>query len=129
LLAEVGAAALGGTVLFLGTVRRSEEDGPVEGIEYTAYPEMAEAEFEKILAEARERWPGSRLAVRHRLGWVPVGEASVAVAAAAPHRADAYQSSRYVIDQIKRRVPIWKKERLDSGRSRWVEPVHAEAAP
>ena len=125
LVAEVGASGLGGTVLFLGTVRNSPEDGDIEGIEYSAYPEMADAELDRILAEARERWPGARVAVRHRLGWIPTGEASVAIVAACPHRAEAFAACRYVIEEIKTRVPIWKKERLASGAQRWVEAARA----
>ncbi len=127
LLASVEGVDLGGTAVFLGTVRRSAEDGDVEGIEYSAYDAMAEAELERILAEAGTRWPGARVAVRHRIGWVPAGEASVAVAAAAPHRAEAFTACRFVIDETKRRVPIWKKERLASGAARWVT-AHAEGA-
>jgi len=125
LLASVQGATLGGTALFLGTVRRSPEDGEVEGIEYTAYEAMAEEELGRIVAEAREHWPQGRVAVLHRLGYVPTGEASVAVAVGAPHRADAFAACRWVIDEIKRRAPIWKKERLPDGAARWVEQAHA----
>jgi molybdopterin synthase catalytic subunit len=125
LLAEVASPGCGGTVLFVGTVRRTAEDGDIEGIDYSAYHEMAEAELERIVCEAGERWRSARIALRHRLGWVAAGEASVAIAVACPHRADAYAASRFVIDETKRRVPIWKRERLCSGASRWVEPAHA----
>lgn len=121
LLVEIGDPARGGTVLFLGTVRRSEEDGPVRAIEYSAYEEMAESECDKILAEARDRWPQSRLAIRCRLGEVPAGEASIAVAAAAPHRAEAFTACRYVIEEAKKRLPIWKLEVMDDGTRRWRE--------
>lgn len=121
LLSEVAADGAGGTVLFLGTVRRSAEDGDVESIEYSAYREMAAAEFERIVAEAAEQWPQARIALQHRLGVVPTGAASLAIAAAAPHRADAYAASRFVIEETKQRAPIWKKERLASGAARWVE--------
>jgi molybdopterin synthase catalytic subunit len=125
LVAQVASPGCGGTVLFLGAVRRAAEDGDVEGIDYSAYHEMAEAELERIVGEAGQRWTGARIALRHRLGWVPVGEASVAIAVACPHRADAYAASRFLIDETKRRAPIWKRERLASGAERWVEPVHA----
>ena len=123
LLAGVSEAGLGGTVLFLGTVRSSPEDGDVAGIEYSAYPAMVEAEFDRIVAEVRERWPMARVAVRHRTGYVLVGEASIAVAVASPHRAEAYEASRYVVEATKKRVPVWKKERLVTGESRWVRAV------
>ena len=112
LVAEVSDAGCGATALFLGTVRRSAEDGDVEGIEYSAYPDMAEAEFGRIQDEARDRWPEARIAIRHRTGYIPTGEASIALAVATPHRADAYECSRYQIEDTKTRVPIWKKEKL-----------------
>jgi molybdopterin synthase catalytic subunit len=125
LLAAVQSEAHGGTALFLGTVRRSAEDGEVAGIAYSAYEAMAEEELERIVREARERWPEVAVDVRHRLGYVATGEASVAVAAAAPHRADAFTACRWVIDEVKRRAPIWKKEHLEGGAARWVEAARA----
>jgi len=121
LLADVASAGAGGTVAFLGTVRRSAEDGEIAAIEYSAYEEMAEAEFDRIVAEAKARWPDARVALRHRVGLVPLGEASVAIVTAAPHRAEAYAASRFLIEETKRRAPIWKKERLASGEARWVD--------
>jgi molybdopterin synthase catalytic subunit len=121
LLSDAASAGAGGTVVFLGTVRRSAEDGAIEAIEYSAYDEMAEAEFERIVAEATARWPQARVALRHRIGLVPLGEASVVIVTAAPHRAEAYAASRFLIEETKRRAPIWKKERFLSGQSRWVE--------
>ncbi len=121
LLAEVSDPGCGGTALFLGTVRRSEEDGPVRAIEYSAYEEMAEAECEKILAETKDRWPEVRCAIKHRLGEVPAGEVSIAVAAAAPHRAEAFTACRYLIEEAKKRLPIWKRELMDDGTRRWRE--------
>ncbi len=125
LLSEVSGPGLGGAVLFVGTVRRSAEDGEVLGIEYSAYEAMAEAEFDRILEETRGHWPTARALVKHRLGYVKTGEPSVAIAVGAPHRADAYEASRYIIEETKRRVPVWKKEYLAGGAPpRWVE-AHA----
>lgn len=121
LITEVSAPGRGGTALFLGTVRRSPEDGPVRAIEYSAYEEMAEAECERILGEARDRWPEAQCAMVHRLGLVPVGEASIAVVAAAPHRSQAFTACRYLIEEAKKRLPIWKRELLDDGSERWRE--------
>jgi molybdopterin synthase catalytic subunit len=121
LLADVASAGAGGTVAFLGTVRRTAEDGDITAIEYSAYQEMAEVEFGRIVAEALAQWPQARVALRHRVGLVPLGEASVAIVTAAPHRAEAYAASRFLIEETKRRAPIWKKERLASGEARWVE--------
>jgi len=127
LLAEVASPGCGASCLFLGTVRSGPDDGDIAGIEYSAYPEMAEAEFARIVDEAAGRWPGARIALRHRTGYVATGEPSVAIAVAAPHRAEAYEASRYVIEETKKRVPLWKKEHLASGETRWVEPAPAHA--
>jgi molybdopterin synthase catalytic subunit len=128
LMGDVAASFCGATALFLGTVRRSAEDGDIDGIEYSAYPEMAEAEFARIVDEARGRWRDARIAIRHRTGFIPTGEASIGVAVATAHRAEAYECSRFLIDEIKTRVPIWKKETLGSGEGRWVEPRQAAHA-
>jgi molybdopterin synthase catalytic subunit len=117
LLAAVQSAERGGTCVFLGTVRNDDD---VTGIEYSAYDDMALAEIERILAEAHDRWPGSRVMLQHRLGLIPVGEASIAIAAAAPHRDAAFAACRYVIEAVKQRLPIWKKELRGDGSATWV---------
>jgi molybdopterin synthase catalytic subunit len=122
LVAEVAAPAFGGTCIFLGTVRNGPDDQGVTAIEYSAYEEMVEAEFGRLLADARGRWPEARIVVRHRLGAIPVGEASIAIAAAAPHRAQAFEACRYVIEEVKRRGPVWKKELRLDGTEVWVDP-------
>jgi molybdopterin synthase catalytic subunit len=122
LLAEAQGPERGGTCVFLGTVRNGPEEDGVTEIEYSAYDEMAEAEIARIVAEARERWPGAQVGVRHRLGRVPAGEASIAIVAAAPHRAEAFAACRYVIEEVKRRLPIWKKEFHVDGTATWVDP-------
>ena len=122
LLAEVAAPHCGASCLFLGTVRDGPNDGGVTGIEYSAYESMAEGEFDRILGEARKRWPEARLAVRHRIGLVTAEEASIGIATAAPHRAEAYAANRYVIEAVKQRLPIWKKELRADGTATWVDP-------
>jgi molybdopterin synthase catalytic subunit len=122
LLAEVAAPDLGGTCLFLGTVRDGPDDGGITGIEYSAYEAMAVAEFERILGEARHKWPTARVAARHRLGLVATEEASIGIAVAAPHRAEAFAACRYVIEQVKERLPVWKKELRADGSMLWVDP-------
>lgn len=122
LLALVAGPDCGATCLFLGTVRDGPEDGGVTGIEYSAYEAMAGAELDRIIAEARRQWPAARVALRHRLGLVPTEEASIGIAAAAPHRADAFAACRYVIEEVKRRLPIWKKELRADGSVLWVDP-------
>lgn len=122
LLAEVTAPQCGGTCVFLGTVRDGPDDGGVTAIEYTAYDAMADAELDRIVAETRRQWPGARIAVRHRLGLVAAEEASIAIAVATPHRADAFAACRFVIDEVKRRLPVWKKELRADGTATWVDP-------
>ncbi|HZI22928.1 MAG TPA: molybdenum cofactor biosynthesis protein MoaE [Gemmatimonadales bacterium] len=130
LLAQVMSAACGGTCLFLGTVRDGPEEGGVRAIEYSAYEEMVEAEFGRLLNDARGRWPQARISVRHRLGEIPAGEASIAIAVAAPHRAEAFEACRFVIEEVKRRVPVWKKELHVDGTAVWVDPDgHPTANP
>jgi molybdopterin synthase catalytic subunit len=122
LLAEVSAPARGGTCVFLGTVRSGPEERGVTAIEYSAYEEMVEVEFGRLLDDAEQRWPEARIAVRHRLGTIPAGEASIAIAAAAPHRAQAFEACRFVIEEVKRRIPVWKKELRLDGTEVWVDP-------
>lgn len=122
LLAEVGAPHCGGICVFLGTVRDGPEDGGVTAIEYTAYDAMADAELDRIVGEARKQWPAARVGVRHRLGVVAAEDASIAIAVATPHRADAFAACRYVIEEVKRRLPVWKKELRADGTATWVDP-------
>ena len=119
LLAQVQGPERGGTCVFLGTVRTDDD---VSGIEYSAYDAMAVAEVARILEEAQRQWPESRVMLQHRVGLVPVGEASIGIAAAAPHRDEAFAACRYVIEQVKKRLPIWKKELHSDGSATWVDP-------
>ena len=121
LMDRVSDPVRGGTAVFLGTVRRSSEDGPVVAIEYSAHEAMAEAECARIVTEAAGGWPDTRVAVQHRLGRIPTGEASVAVVAASAHRAEAFEACRFVIEEVKRRVPVWKQEFFADGTLAWRE--------
>ena len=123
LTSEVTGAGNGAAVLFLGTVRDSHDGRSVSGIEYSAYRSMAERELAAIVAEARAECGTPDVVVEHRLGELSVGEVSVAIAVAHPHRAAAYDASHYVIEQIKRRVPIWKREHYADGTREWVDPT------
>jgi molybdopterin synthase catalytic subunit len=120
LLAEVGSAANGAAILFVGTVRNVNDGRPVTGIEYTAYVAMAERELRAIAHEASARFGTSDIVVEHRIGQLTLGEASVVIAVAHPHRAPAYEASRYIIEELKRRVPIWKREAYADGTREWV---------
>lgn len=123
LLAEVAASANGASVLFVGTVREINDGRAVEGIEYTAYESMAVRELEAIVGEATSRFETDDIVVEHRIGALAVGDASVVIAVAHPHRAQAYDASRYVIEELKRRVPIWKREAYVDGTREWVDPA------
>ncbi len=125
LLAEVQGAERGGTCVFLGTVRCDDD---VTAIEYSAYDEMGLAEITRMLAEALERWPDARVTLRHRLGLIPAGEASIAIVAAASHRDAAFAACRYVIEAVKKRLPIWKKELHADGTATWVDPSGKQVA-
>jgi molybdopterin synthase catalytic subunit len=122
MLRELASPERGGTCVFLGSVRNGPEESGVTEIEYSAYDAMADAEIERIVTEAQQQWPGVRVALRHRVGRVPVGEASIAIVAAAPHRAEAFAACRHVIEAVKRRLPIWKKEYRIDGTAAWVDP-------
>ncbi len=121
LMAAVADGGRGGTVVFVGSVRRSAEDGPVRAIDYSAYEEMLAEEFDRIVQQAREHWPQAQFSAQHRLGRVPLGEPSIAVVAAAPHREEAFAACRHVIEEAKRRLPVWKKELFEDGGTRWRE--------
>lgn len=120
LVAEVARGANGATLLFIGTVREVNDGRPVTGIEYSAYRSMAERELADVAREAAEQFKTTDIVIEHRLGTLEIGEASVAVAVAHPHRGLAYDASRYVIEQLKKRVPIWKLEHYVDGTREWV---------
>lgn len=121
LLKEVSRPDAGATALFLGTARdHSPGKEGVTHLEYDAYREHVESRLEAIVAEAADRWPLLAVVVEHRVGVVEVGEASVAVAVSTAHRSDAFEAARYLIDELKLRAPIWKREHWPGG-AEWVE--------
>ena len=119
-VAAVSTEASGAVDLFLGTTRNHSDGKAVTELTYEAYPEMARKEIEKIVQEVHYHWPAHKVAVVHRLGSVPVGEASVAIAVSSSHRKEAFEACRFIIDKLKERVPIWKKEHFDDGSSSWT---------
>lgn len=119
LTAAVGCDPAGAIVTFIGTTRDNNEGRRVSLLEYEAYPAMARAEMEKIATQARETWPIEAIAIVHRLGPVPLGEASVAIAVSAAHRRAAFDACQYAIDRLKQVVPIWKKEHFEGGEI-WI---------
>jgi molybdopterin synthase catalytic subunit len=111
----------GALLLFLGVVRNHNEGREVAGLEYEAYEEMGEAVLEEIAREAQEGCGSDRILVQHRVGVLEVGGVSTVIAVATPHRAEAYEASRYIIEEIKKRLPVWKKENYVEGDSQWVK--------
>jgi molybdopterin synthase catalytic subunit len=128
LLAEVSGISNGASILFVGTVRNVNEGREVTGIDYAAYLPMAERELAAIVAEAADRFHTSHIAVEHRLGHLALLDASVAIAVAHPHRAAAYDASRYIIEELKHRVPIWKREEYVDGTREWVGTAGKQTA-
>jgi len=109
---------VGGVVTFWGIVRGTEDGQPIRALEYTAYREMVEHQFRKLFAETHQQWPLKRIRVIHRVGVVAVGEASLLVRVEAAHRGEAFAAAQFIIDELKRRVPIWKKGVPPSPRDR-----------
>lgn len=112
----------GAVVLFLGTVREMTGDKRTLRLGYDAYPAMAQAKMAELEVEARRRWPVREIRLVHRLGVLELGEVSVAVAVGSPHRADAFEAARWLIDRLKEVVPIWKQEHWADGTTEWVHP-------
>jgi molybdopterin synthase catalytic subunit len=127
LAATVAKDSNGATAIFVGTVRSSNEGRPVTGIEYSAYDEMAEREMVSILAEAGQKFGIGEASIEHRLGTLRVGDASIGVAVAHPHRGAALDALRYIVDETKRRAPIWKLEHYTDGSREWVNAGDAGA--
>lgn len=124
----VESPANGAQCVFRGVVRRDSDLDPVQSLEYDAYTEMATSQLRAIARDASAKWMGARIAIEHRLGSVPLGEASVIIAVGTPHRAEAFACCRFLIEELKHRVPIWKKEVGASG-ARWVEGASAPDEP
>jgi molybdopterin synthase catalytic subunit len=122
ILARVHSPLAGAVVLFLGTARELTGERETASLDYECYPEMAARKLEELEAEARRRWPLIECVIVHRLGHLAIGDASVAVAVSTPHRQDAFDAGKWLIDTLKQVVPIWKKENWVDGTSEWVHP-------
>ena len=122
---SVASPDCGAVATFIGLVRDHNLGRPVRWLDYECYEPLAVKSLERIAEEAAAEWPGARLAIAHRIGALQIGEASVVIAAASPHRADAFAACRYAIERIKQIVPIWKHEHFDGGDS-WIEGATAD---
>jgi len=129
LRSQLADPACGGYAAFEGWVRDSNEGRPVRGLEYEAFEPLAVREGERIVAEAVARFGVSRAACVHRLGQLAIGDLAVWVGVSAPHRDEAFRACRYIIDEVKHRLPIWKKEHYLSGEAGWVNCERCAAAP
>jgi molybdopterin synthase catalytic subunit len=129
LLRRVASPANGAVILFLGAVRQVNEGRSVTGIDYEAYEQMAASELEAIVTDGATRFGTSDIAVAHRLGELSVEDISVAIAVGHAHRDLAYAASRWVIEELKRRVPIWKREHYTDGTREWVDPTGRSKTP
>lgn len=116
----VAAPENGAAVVFLGIVRNHNEGQAVSGVHYEAYQQMAERVLRDIAAEAAERIAPAHIAAVHRFGELAVGEVSIAIAASTPHRAEAFDACRHVIEEVKKRISIWKQERYVTGETAWL---------
>lgn len=112
----------GAVLLFLGTVREMTHGKKTIALDYDAYPEMALAKMNELVDEAAEKWSIQKVAVVHRTGHLKLAEASVAIAVSCPHRGDTFEAGKFLIDELKVRVPVWKKENWDDGTTEWVHP-------
>jgi molybdopterin synthase catalytic subunit len=128
LIDQIRAPDRGGIAIFLGLVRDHHLGKGVLGLDYSAYGEMAESVTNEIVREATGNRPRASVVVQHRVGALTVGDIAVAVVAAAPHRADAFDACRYVIEELKKRVPVWKKEMFVDGTVEWVDPTAGAGA-
>lgn len=120
-LARVGGQEDGAVILFLGTVRNQNQGRPVSGMDYEGYEDMARTLLDAIVREASTKTGSERIAAVHRLGTLALGDVSVAIAASNPHRGAAFDAARYVIEEIKKRLPVWKREHYLEGKPEWLE--------
>lgn len=117
----------GAVVLFLGTVREMTAGRQTVALDYEAFPAMAESQMQRLIDEAREQWPVLEAGIVHRLGHLELGDISVAVAVSTPHRQQAFEAGKFLIDRLKEVVPIWKKENWADGSTEWVHPGSGQA--
>lgn len=125
LAAEIAAEGDGAVAAFTGLVRGLNQGRKVRFLEYEAYEPLAVRALERIVEEARDLWPSARLGIIHRVGRIDIGEASIIIVAASPHRGDAFATCRYAIERVKQIVPIWKHEHFEGGEV-WLEGATAD---
>jgi molybdopterin synthase catalytic subunit len=128
LVKSVTDPSAGAIATFIGTTRNNNEGRKVIALDYDAYPEMAEKELARIGDQAKEKWKIERMTIAHRIGPVQIAEPSVIIAVSAAHRDDAFQACRFAIEEIKKTVPIWKKEMFEGGEV-WIGTQTGQPLP
>jgi len=128
LIAVAQAAGVGALSVFLGTVRDLNDGRPVTGMDYESYEAMAASELAAVARDVCDVTPGLRVAIEHRIGTLAIGEVSVAIVAAHAHRGPALDGARAIIESLKQRVPIWKREHYLDGERAWVDPTKSAVA-
>ena len=121
------AKSCGALATFTGIVRDHDHGRQVKKLYYDCYPSMAERMIKILVAEAKNQWGVDEIRVSHRIGSLEIGEVAVAIAVSSAHRAESFSACRFIIEEIKKRVPIWKKEIFENGASEWVLCTHPEA--
>lgn len=124
-LASVQSPTCGASLLFCGTTRLLTAGKQTERLEYECYREMALQKIAQLCEQAKSKWPIENVSVVHRIGLVEVGQVSVAIAVASPHRQPAFEAGQWLIDELKREVPIWKREQWTDGSAEWIHPDSA----
>lgn len=129
LISRTQVSGVGALSVFLGTVRDFNDGRPVSGMDYEAYESMAVSELAAVAREVCDRMPGLRVAIEHRIGTLEIGDVSVAIVAAHAHRGPALDAARAIIESLKQRVPIWKREHYVNGDRAWVDPTRSAPMP
>ena len=120
-LKSIDDGGVGAKVLFMGSVRNFSDNGDVVGMTYESYMGMAEEKIKNIEIDAKKTWGIKKIRIIHRIGELTIGDNSVAIAISTPHSKDAFAACQFILDKIKHEVPIWKKEKMLNGETKWVE--------
>jgi molybdopterin synthase catalytic subunit len=120
-LKSIDDGGVGAKVLFIGSVRNFSDNGDVVGMTYESYMGMAEEKIKNIEIDAKKTWGIKKIRIIHRIGELTIGDNSVAIAISTPHSKDAFAACQFILDKIKHEVPIWKKEKMLNGETKWVE--------
>jgi molybdopterin synthase catalytic subunit len=121
IIKSIDDGGAGAKVLFMGTVRNFSENGDILGMTYESYMGMAEEKIKNIETNAKKKWGINKIRIVHRIGELTIGDNSIAIAVSTSHSKDAFAACQFILDKVKREVPIWKKEKILNGETKWVE--------